>query len=102
MATERWTDEMLDRLVTFVQANQQANETNWQQLSERMDTNLRQTSQSINELSRTQTQMMEEHREYRRDMTEMRAEMLEMQAEIRGLQTENRRILDRLFNNNNE
>jgi predicted nucleic acid-binding Zn-ribbon protein len=71
-------------------------------------------AQFIRELSQTQLRMMEEFLEYRRDMQEMQAEgreinrsiqeirvdTLEIQAEVKGLQTENRRILDRLFNEN--
>jgi uncharacterized coiled-coil DUF342 family protein len=71
-------------------------------------------AQFIRELSQTQLHMMEEFSEYRRDMQEMQAEVREInrsiqeirvdtpeiQAEVKGLQTENRRILDRLFNEN--
>lgn len=67
-----------------------------------------QINHTVNQLSQIQLRTMEELREHRRDMLEMRADMqeirvdtLEMQSEVKGLQTENRRILDRLFNENN-
>ncbi len=57
-------------------------------------------TRNIDQLSQLQLRMIEEFSDYRRSMLEMRADILEMQSEVRGLQTENRRILDRLFNEN--
>jgi esterase/lipase len=91
--------ERLDRIEAVAQSNVEAIAAN---------------TQFIRERSQTQLRMMEEFSEYRRDMQEMQAEVreinrsiqeirvdtLEIQAEVKGLQTENRRILDRLFNEN--
>ncbi len=91
--------ERLDRIEAVAQSNVEAIAAN---------------TQLIRELSQTQLRTMEEFSEYRRDMQEMQAEVreinrsiqeirvdtLEIQAEVKGLKTENRRILDRLFNEN--
>jgi hypothetical protein len=78
-------NDRLDRIEALVLANADAIQSN---------------VSAIRELSQVQLRMMEEMGEYRRNMQEMRADILEMQSEVRGLQTENRRILDRLFNDN--
>jgi hypothetical protein len=79
------TNNRLDRIEALVQSNAEATAAN---------------TRNIDQLSQLQLQMIEESSEYRRNMLEMRADTLEMQSEVRGLQTENRRILDRLLNEN--
>jgi hypothetical protein len=82
----------LDRIEALVQSNAEAIAINTQATAA--------NTRTIDQLSQLQLRMMEEFTEYRRSMLEMRADILEMQSEVRGLQTENRRILDRLFNEN--
>jgi hypothetical protein len=82
----------LDRIEALVQSNAEAIAINAQAAAA--------NTRNIDQLSQLQLRMMEEFVEYRRNMQEMRADILEMQSEVRGLQTENRRILDRLFNEN--
>lgn len=74
---------------------------------DRIEELVQNTTRNIDQLSQLQLRMMEESSEYRRNTLEMRADMLEtrtdileMQSEVRGLQAENRRILDRLLNEN--
>jgi hypothetical protein len=78
-------DNRLDRIEALVLSNAEATTAN---------------TRNIDQLSQLQFQMMEEFSDYRRSMLEMRADILEMQSEVRGIQTENRRILDRLINEN--
>jgi hypothetical protein len=72
MATERWTDDMLDRLVGTVNVLAEVSERNNRDI---------QALQNIELV-----------------VTDIR----EMQAEVRGLQAENRRILDQLINRNGD
>lgn len=80
MTTERWTDDMLDRLVGAVNTLADVSERNNRDIQALL--NITQIHQQNIELV----------------VTDIR----EMQAEVRGLQTENRRILDQLINRNEE
>ncbi len=80
MTTERWTDDMLDRLVGAVNTLADVSERNNRDI--RALLNITQIHQQNIELV----------------VTDIR----EMQAEVRGLQTENRRILDQLINRNED
>jgi hypothetical protein len=89
----------LDRIEALVQSNAEAIAANAQLIAANSQATAANT-RNIDQLSQLQLRMMEEFTEYRRSMQEMRADILEMQSEVRELQTENRRILDRLFNEN--
>jgi hypothetical protein len=80
MTTERWTDDMLDRLVGAVNTLADVSERNNRDIQALL--NITQIHQQNIELV----------------VTDIR----EMQAEVRGLQTENRRILDQLINRNED
>lgn len=69
MTTERWTDDMLDRLASHV-------------------SNLTTDIQALLNVAQIHQQNMEV----------VISRIDEMQSEVRGLQTENRRILDQLIN----
>jgi uncharacterized protein YoxC len=83
MTTERWTDEMLDRLVGAVNTLADVSQGNTRDTSE-----LKSSVQSLVNVVQIHQQNME--------MVITRID--EMQSEVRGLQTENRRILDQLIN----
>jgi hypothetical protein len=78
VATERWTDDMLDRLVGAVNT--------LAVVSERNNSDI-QALLNISQIHQQNIELV---------VTDIR----EMQAEVRGLQTENRRILDLLINRN--
>jgi hypothetical protein len=80
VTTERWTDDMLDRLVGAVNTLADVSERNNRDIQALL--NITQIHQQNIEL--------------------VVADIREMQAEVRGLQTENRRILDRLINRNED
>jgi ABC-type transporter Mla subunit MlaD len=80
MTTERWTDEMLDRLVGSINTLADVSERN---------------TENINRLS----SIAEIHQQ---NFDAVIGEIQEIQNEVRGLQTENRRILDQLINRNDE
>lgn len=85
MTTERWTDDMLDRLVSTVADLAELTEQNTRSIG-RQDENI---DRLVNVSNAVITELQRQGEEIR-----------EMQAEVRGLQTENRRILDQLINRN--
>jgi ABC-type transporter Mla subunit MlaD len=87
MTTERWTDEMLDRLVGSINTLVDVSERNTRDISE-----LKSSVDGLLNVAQIHQQSFEVV------ITEIR----EMQAEVRGLQTENRRILDQLINRNGD
>jgi ABC-type transporter Mla subunit MlaD len=87
MTTERWTDEMLDRLVGSINTLSDVAERNTRDISE-----LKSSADGLLNVAQIHQQNFEIV------ITEIR----EMQAEVRGLQTENRRILDQLINRNSD
>jgi ABC-type transporter Mla subunit MlaD len=87
MTTERWTDEMLDRLVGSINTLADVAEQNTRDISE-----LKSSASSLLSVAQIHQQNFEI----------VITEIQEMQAEIRGLQTENRRILDQLINRNGD
>ena len=80
MTTERWTDDMLDRLVDSVNVLAGVSERNNRDI---------QALLNISQIHQQNIELV---------VTDIR----EMQAEVRGLQTENRRILDQLINRNDD
>jgi hypothetical protein len=80
MTTERWTDDMLDRLVGTVNTLASVSERNNRDI---------QALLNISQIHQQNVELV---------VTDIR----EMQAEVRGLQTENRRILDLLINRNED
>ncbi len=87
MATERWTDEMLDRLVGSISTLAEVSERNTRDISD-----LKSSVEGLVNVAQIHQQSIEVV------VTEIR----EMQAEVRGLQTENRRILDQFINRNGD
>ena len=87
MTTERWTDEMLDRLVGAVNTLANVSEQN---------------TQSIGRLERSVESLVNVSHAVITELQRQGVEIREMQAEVRGLQTENRRILDQLINRNGD
>jgi methyl-accepting chemotaxis protein len=87
MATERWTDEMLDRLVGSISTLAEVSERNTRDTSD-----LKSSVEGLVNIAQMHQQSIEVV------VTEIR----EMQAEVRGLQTENRRILDQFINRNGD
>jgi TolA-binding protein len=83
MTTERWTDEMLDRLVGSVNTLADVSERN---------------TENINRLGSIAEIHQQNFDSLIVEIREMQGEIREMQGEVRGLQTENRRILDQLIN----
>jgi predicted nucleic acid-binding Zn-ribbon protein len=94
MTTERWTDDMLDRLVSTVANLAGITEQNTQSIT-RLDNN-------VDRLVNVSNDIITELQRQGEEIRELRTDMLEMQSEVRGLQTENRRILDQLINRDNE
>jgi TolA-binding protein len=87
MTTERWTDEMLDRLVSTV--------ANIADLTEQNTRSILQLDNNVDRLVNVSNAVITE-------LQRQGEEIREMQAEVRGLQTENRRILDQLINRNDD
>jgi hypothetical protein len=90
MTTERWTDDMLDRLVGSVAS-----------LAELSDQNIRSMSRletSVESLVNVAQQHQQNFEMIFIELQRQGSDIREMQAEVRGLQTENRRILDQLIN----
>jgi ABC-type transporter Mla subunit MlaD len=87
MTTERWTDEMLDRLVGSINTLADVAEQNTRDISE-----LKSSANSLLSVAQIHQQNFEI----------VIGEIQEIQAEVRGLQTENRRILDQLINRNGD
>lgn len=77
----------LDRFIDFVSRNQRDQQTQLRSQQAQIDT--------LAEGQRNLTQAVQDLVILQRDVI---TRIDEMQSEIRGLQTENRRILDRLFN----
>jgi hypothetical protein len=80
MTTQRWTDDMLDRLVDSINVLAGVSERNNRDI---------QALLNISQIHQQNIELV---------VTDIR----EMQAEVRGLQTENRRILDQLINRNDD
>jgi TolA-binding protein len=87
MTTERWTDDMLDRLVGAVNTLANVSEQN---------------TQSISRLEESVESLVNVSHAVITELQRQGVEIREMQAEVRGLQTENRRILDQLINRNED
>jgi hypothetical protein len=87
MTTERWTAEMLDRLVGSISTLAEVSERNTRDISD-----LKSSVEGLVNVAQIHQQSIEVV------VTEIR----EMQAEVRGLQTENRRILDQLIDRNGD
>ena len=87
MTTERWTDNMLDRLVSTV--------ANLAELTEQNTRSIGRQDENIDRLVNVSNAVITE-------LQRQGDEIREMQAEVRGLQTENRRILDQLINRNGD
>jgi TolA-binding protein len=87
MTTERWTDEMLDRLVSTV--------SNIADLTEQNTRSILQLDNNVDRLVNVSNAVITE-------LQRQGEEIREMQAEVRGLQTENRCILDQLINRNGD
>jgi hypothetical protein len=94
MATERWTDDMLDRLVGSVSNLIDLSEQNTRSIS-RLETSV----ESLVNVAQIHQQNFEV---IFTELQRQGADIQEMQAEVRGLQTENRRILDQLINRNDK
>jgi chromosome segregation ATPase len=94
MTTERWTDEMLDRLTSSV-TSAITRLTDLTEVNTRSIGDLGASVQRLTALSE-QHQTNLELIATRVDQVVTRID--EMQSEVRGLQTENRRILDQLIN----
>lgn len=96
MTIERWNDDRLDRLATAIDSLRQQGETNTRNidaLRQQTETSTRNVDILVGIVTGHQqhiTNLLEEIRD-------IKVEIRVLQAEIRGLQTENRRILDRLF-----
>jgi hypothetical protein len=87
MTTERWTHDMLDRLVGTVSDLAGLTEQNTRSTG-RLET-------SVESLVNVSHAVITE-------LQRQGVEIREMQAEVRGLQTESRRILDQLINRSGE
>jgi ABC-type transporter Mla subunit MlaD len=87
MTTERWTDEMLDRLVGSINTLADVSERN---------------TEGINRLSNIAELHQQALDMHQQNFNAVLGEIREIQGEVRGLQTENRRILDQLLNRNAE
>ncbi len=98
MTTERWTDDMLDRLASTTTRIL----TSVTDLSEQNTRDISRLESSIERLAN----IAEVHQQtldlHQQNFNAVIGEMREMQAEVRGLQTEDRRILDQLINRNDE
>jgi two-component sensor histidine kinase len=94
MTTERWTDEMLDRLVGTV--------SNLAGLSEQNTRDISTLGESVNRLASIAELHQQTLDMHQQNFNAVIGEIREMQAEVRGLQTENRRILDQLINRNED
>ncbi|WP_404789397.1 hypothetical protein [Altericista sp. CCNU0014] len=94
MTTERWTDEMLDRLVGSISTLAEVSERNTCDISD-----LTSSVESLANIAQINQQNFEV---IFTELQRQSADIREMQAEVRGLQAENCRILDRLINRNGE
>lgn len=80
MTIERWTDERLDQLADAVESN----------------------TKNIDILVGIATGQQERLATVLDEIRDIKVDIRDIQSEIRGLQTENRRILDRLFGQQEE
>jgi hypothetical protein len=94
MTTERWTDDMLDRLASTT-TRLLTNITTISEQNSRDISRLEGSVERLANISEIHQQTLEIHQQ---NFNAVLGEMREMQAEVRGLQTENRRILDQLIN----
>jgi ABC-type transporter Mla subunit MlaD len=94
VTTERWTDDMLDRLVGAVSSLSDLSEQNTRDIST--------LGQSVNRLASVAELHQQTLDMQQQNFNAVIAEIREIQSEVRGLQTENRRILDQLINRNGE
>jgi uncharacterized coiled-coil DUF342 family protein len=101
MTTERWTDEMLDRLVGSISTLADVSEQNTEGIS-RLSNIAELHQQSLDMHQKNFNAVLGEIREIQGEIREIQGEIREIQTEVRGLQTENRRILDQLLNRNEE
>ncbi len=89
MTIERWNDDRLDRLATAVDGLRQQAETNTRNID-----SLRQQAKSNTKNVDILVGIVTGQHQH---ITTMLEEIRDIKVEIRGLQTQNRRILDRLF-----
>ena len=94
MTTDRWTDDMLDRLVGAVSSLSDLSEQNTRDIST--------LGQSVNRLASVAELHQQALDMQQQNFNAVIAEIREIQSEVRGLQTENRRILDQLINRNGQ
>jgi ABC-type transporter Mla subunit MlaD len=87
MTTERWTDDMLDRLVESINTLADVSERD---------------AEGVNRLSNIAERHQQTLEMHQQNFNAVIGEIREIQAEVRGLQTENRRILDQLINRNGD
>jgi ABC-type transporter Mla subunit MlaD len=83
MTTERWTDEMLDRLVGSINTLAAVSERNTEGVNR------------LSNIAEIHQQTLDMHQQ---NFNAVLGQIQEIQNEVRGLQTENRRILDQLIN----
>ncbi len=115
MITERWNDEMLDRLSNaiaqiqeIVERNARTIESNARTIEsnaraiEAQDNKLSETRDLINSNARIIQALANTAAEAAEERQRIFQFIAQQQAEIRGLQTENRRILDILLNERQE
>jgi ABC-type transporter Mla subunit MlaD len=94
VTTERWTDDMLDRLVGAVSSLSGLSEQNTRDISV--------LGQSINRLASVAELNQQALDMQQQNFNAVITEIREIQSEVRGLQTENRHVLDQLINRNGE
>jgi two-component sensor histidine kinase len=94
MTTERWTDDMLDRLVGSISSLADLSEQNTRDIS-----TLGQSVNRLASIAELHQQTLDMHQQ---NFSAVIGEIREIQTEVRGLQTENRRILDQLINRNDD
>jgi hypothetical protein len=93
MTTERWTDDMLDRLASTT-TGLLTSVTDLSEQNTRDISHLRSSIERLANIAEVHQQTLDLHQQ---NFNAVIGEMREMQAEVRGLQTENRRILDQLI-----
>jgi ABC-type transporter Mla subunit MlaD len=98
MTTERWTDDMLDRLASTT-TRLLTNITTISEQNARDISRLEGSVERLANIAEVHQQTLEMHQQ---NFNAVLGEMREIQVEVRGLQTENRRILDQMINRNDE
>ena len=97
MTTERWNDEMLDRLSSVIEAqSQKLSET--QEIVNIIARELAETKDIVNGNARVIQALANTAAEAAEERTRIFQVIEQQQAEIRGLRTESQRILDILLN----